>query len=114
MWHAMAHIWQVILSWWMYTVGQQIRGVACHGTELAHNSLTVAVLGRRGKVIVWHAMAQIWQVILSRWLYSVVEARSLCGVACHGTDLSGNSLMVEVLCRTANSGCGMPWHRTGT
>ena len=77
-WHAMAHIWQVILSWWLYSVGQQIRGVACHGTELAHNSLTVAVLSIRGKIVVWHAIAQIWQVILSRWLYSVGQARSWC------------------------------------
>ena len=77
-WHAMAQIWQVIISWWKYSVGQQIRGVACHGTELAHNSLTVAVLSIRGNIVVWHAIAQTWQVILSRWLYSIGQARSGC------------------------------------
>ena len=86
-WHAMAQIWKVILSWWKYSVGQQIRGVACHGTELAGNSLTVAVLNRTGKVGVCYAMTQNWQVILLRWLYSEGEARS---------------------------GCGMPWHRTAS
>ena len=62
-WHSTAQNWQVIRSRWLYSVGQQIRGVACNCTKLARNSLTVAVLGRRGKVVVWHAMAQIWQVI---------------------------------------------------
>ena len=77
-WHSTAQNWQVIRSRRLYSVGQQIRGVACNGTELARNTLTVAVLSRRGNVVVWHAMAQIWQVILSRWLYSVGEARSGC------------------------------------
>ena len=76
--HSMAQNWQIIRSRWLYSVGQQIRGVACNGTELARNSLTVAVLSRRGKVVVWHAMAQIWQVILSRWLYSVGQTRLGC------------------------------------
>ena len=53
-------------------------GVACHGTEVVHNSLTVAVLSIRGKIVVWHAIAQIWLVILSWWLYSVGQARSGC------------------------------------
>ena len=32
--------------------------MACHGTDLAGNSLTVAVLGRRGKVGVFYVMTQ--------------------------------------------------------
>ena len=60
--------------------------MACHDTELAGHSLKVAVLSRTGKVGVWHATAQNWQVIISRWLYSVGQAKS---------------------------GCGMPWHKTG-
>ena len=46
-------------------------GVARHDTELAVKSITVVVLSRAGKVGVWHSMALNWQVILSRWLYSV-------------------------------------------
>ena len=69
--------------------------MACHGTDLAGNSLTVAVLGRRGKVVVWHAMAQIWQVILTWWKYSV--GQQIRGVECHGTELAHNSLTVAVL-----------------
>ncbi|KAI0225669.1 hypothetical protein LSAT2_023536 [Lamellibrachia satsuma] len=76
-WHSTAQNWQVIRSRWLYSVGQQIRGVACNGTELARNSLTVAVLSRRGKVVVWHAMAQIWQ-----------QDRQGFGVACHDTELA--------------------------
>ena len=68
-WYSMAQNWHVILSRWLYSVGQQIRGVACHGTDLAGNSLTVAVLSRTDKVGVFYAMTQNWQVILSRWLY---------------------------------------------
>ena len=68
-WHSMAENWQVIRSRWLYSVGQQIRGVSCNGTELARNSLTVAVLSRTDKVGVFYAMTQNWQVILSRWLY---------------------------------------------
>ena len=45
--------------------------VARHDTELAIKSITVAVLSRAGKVGVWHSMALNWQVILSRWLYSL-------------------------------------------
>ena len=52
-------------------------GVARQDTELAVKSIMVAVLSRTGKVGVWHAMAQNWQVIRSWWLYSVGEARSL-------------------------------------
>ena len=79
-WHAMTQNWQVILSRWLYSVDMQGLGVTCHGKELAGNSLTVAVLSRTGKVGVWHAMTQNWQVILSRWLYSVGQARSGCGM----------------------------------
>ena len=46
-------------------------GVARHDTELAVKSITVTVLSRAGKVGVWHSMALNWQVILSRWLYSL-------------------------------------------
>ena len=49
--------------------------MACHGTGLADNSLTVAVLSRTGKVVVFYAMTHNCQVILSRWLYSVGQAR---------------------------------------
>ena len=60
--HAMTQKWQVILSLWLYSVDMQGLGVACHDTELAGNYLTVAVVSRTGKVGVWHAMAQNWQV----------------------------------------------------
>ena len=64
--YAMTQNWQLNLSRWLCSEDRQSRGVAFHDTEQAGNSLTVAVLGRRSKVVVWHAMAQIWQVILSR------------------------------------------------
>ena len=77
-------------------------GVARHDTELAVKSITVAVLSRKGKVGVWHSMAQNWQVIRSRWQYSV--GQKIRGVACNGTDLAGNSLTVAVLSRTGKVG----------
>ena len=80
-------------------------GAACHGTELAGKSLTVAVLSRTGKVGVWHAMMQNLQVILSQWLHSAEQARS--GLTCHDTELTGNSLTVAVLRRTGKVGV---WH----
>ena len=77
-WLSMAQNWQVIRSRWLYSVGQQIRGVACHDTKLAGNYLMVDVLSRTGKVGVWHAMTQNWQVIISWWLYSARQARFWC------------------------------------
>ena len=54
--------------------------MAYHDTKLAGNYLMVAVLSRTGKVGVWHAMTQNWQVIISWWMYSVGQAKSGCGM----------------------------------
>ena len=43
-------------------------------------------------------MTRKWQVILSRWLYSV-DMQGL-GVACHDTELAGNFLTVAILSKT--------------
>ena len=75
-------------------------GVARHYTELAVKSITVAVLSKKGKVGVWHSAAQKWQVIRSRWLYSV--GQQIRGVACNGIELARNSLTVAVLNRRGN------------
>ena len=68
-WHATAQNWQVIISWWLYSVGHARPGVSHAMTELAGNSLTVTELSTTGNVGVWHVMTQNGQVILSRWLY---------------------------------------------
>ena len=72
--------------------------MAYDDAELAGKSLMEAALSRTGKVRVWHAMTQNWQINISWWLHSVGQARS--GVAYHDTELAGKSLTVAALIRT--------------
>ena len=63
--------------------------MACHVTDLAGNYLTVDVFSRTGKVGVFYAMTQNWQVISHGCCTQ--QDRQGFGVACHDTELASKS-----------------------